>query len=418
MNLKNWARRALVVVAVTTTLAAAGQAHADSGVPTPSPSSGTVLATAALATAPRSPTAKPGNTAVKLAWLAPASNGGAKINSYRVQRATSAKGPWKSIAKPTVRRYRAVGLKNGTRYYFRVAAHNVAGWSTPSKVVSAVPRTVPTAPQSPTATPGNATVKLAWLAPSSNGGATIGKYRVQQASSASGPWTTIATPTVRSSTAGGLANGIRYYFHITAHNAAGWSTPSKVVSAVPRTVPTAPQAPTATPGNGTVELKWLAPSSSGGATTDKYAVQQWTNSVGPQIIADPTELSHAATGLTNGTTYYFAVRAHNAAGWSEWSTVVSAVPHTVPSAPLGLWANYNAPSGTTNVYWSPPASDGGAAIDNYHLVGGKGYPTWGLVTTSTSTPVVLGPGTWTLKVRAHNAAGYGEWSNDYIITIP
>jgi hypothetical protein len=153
MNVKNLTRRALVAVAVATSLAAAGHAEANSTVPTHSQRFDTVLATAISPTAPRSPIAKPANTAVKLAWLAPSSNGGASINGYRVQRATSKSGPWKTIAKPTVRRYRAGGLKNGVRYYFRVAAHNAAGWSAPGKVVSAVPRTVPSPPRSPTATP-------------------------------------------------------------------------------------------------------------------------------------------------------------------------------------------------------------------------------------------------------------------------
>jgi predicted phage tail protein len=160
MNLKNFARRALVVLAVTTPLAA-GHAQADNSAVVHAPRSHNVLATVAAPTAPRSPTATPRNAKVRLAWLAPTSNGGAAINKYRVQRAASATGPWKTIAKPTVRRYRAGGLANGKRYYFRVAAHNAAGWSTPSKVVSAVPRTVPTAPVSPVATPGNTSAKLA-----------------------------------------------------------------------------------------------------------------------------------------------------------------------------------------------------------------------------------------------------------------
>jgi LPXTG-motif cell wall-anchored protein len=71
MNLKNLARRALAVVAVTTTLAAAGNARADNIVTTPSQNTDTVLATAVVATAPRSPTATPGNTTVKLVWLEP-----------------------------------------------------------------------------------------------------------------------------------------------------------------------------------------------------------------------------------------------------------------------------------------------------------------------------------------------------------
>jgi titin len=365
MNLKNWARRALVVVAVATSVTAAGQAQADSIVPTRAQNTGTVLAAAVVATAPRSPTATPGNATVKLAWLAPSSNGGATINKYRVQRATSKSGPWKTIATPTVRRHRAGGLTNGTRYYFRIAAHNAAGWSSPSKVVTAVPRTVPTVPRSAKVTPGNTAVKLAWLAPSSNGGAKINTYRVQRATSASGPWKTVAKPTTRSYTAGGLTNGKRYYFRVAAHNGAGWSTPSNVVSGVPRTVPTAPLSLTASPGTEMVALSWSEPSSNGGATIDRYRVQQGTNGGPWASIADPTTLGHDAKGLTTANTYSFRIRAHNAAGWSAPSTVVQAVPYGVPRMPLN-------PSATVvndqlTITWSTPTYDGGKPVTKYYI---------------------------------------------------
>jgi hypothetical protein len=95
-----------------------------------------------------------------------------------------------------------------------------------------------TAPQSLVATPGNGTVKLTWKAPASNGGATIDKYAVQ--SYINGQWTNVAYPTGLGCTVSNLANGTQYSFRIRAHNAAGWSLVSTTVSAVPRTVPSAP----------------------------------------------------------------------------------------------------------------------------------------------------------------------------------
>jgi predicted phage tail protein len=420
MNLKTFARRALVVVAVTTSLAAAGNAHADNSAVVPAPRSGSVLATAAAPTAPRSPTATPRNTAVKLAWLTPSSNGGAKINKYRVQRATSAKGPWKTIATPTVRRYRVTGLTNGKRYYFRIAAHNAAGWSTPSKVISAVPRTVPTAPRSPTATPGNTTVKLSWLRPSSNGGAKINKYRVQRATSKSGPWKTIATPTTRYHTASGLTNGKRYYFRIRAHNSVGWSKPSTAVKAVPHTVPNAPLSLVATPGNSSVKLNWDPPAWSGGAKVNKYMVQHaalgsWHN------LTSTTELTYTATQLYNGSPYDFRVLAHNPAGWGTPSLPVQAVPFTNPAAPLKLTATSG--KDWINLTWNPPLGDGGRPIDSYlvyratSLDGTYSYVKYTQNLSYLETPLAAGTAYY-YKVFACNPAGCGPSSNVVSANVP
>ena len=376
MNLIHRARRTVLVTIAASTVAiaggAAGTAQVDAGV-APHPSTGMVatptsdltLTAVTTATAPRSPTAKPGNTRVKLAWLAPSSNGGAKVDKYRVQRKTSTRA-WKTIAKPTGRRYTATGLHNGTRSFFRVAAHNPAGWGPYSTVVKAVPRTLPTAPRSPMATPGNARVKLVWLAPSSNGGAPINKYAVQRSTTGTSGWTTIALPTTRHYTAGGLTNGTKYYFRVRAHNTAGWSPPSKVVNATPRTVPSAPQSLWAGNGNAAVELVWSKPASTGGAAIDSYRVQQAPSNKGPWTSAGTTDkLNYVVSPLTNGVTYHLRVRAHNTLGWGPFSTVVSAVPRTVPSAPTTPQAT--AGDKTVELTWQYPLDDGGLAVDNYRV---------------------------------------------------
>jgi predicted phage tail protein len=345
--------------------------------------------------------------------LAPSSNGGAPVNKYLVQRSRTGTSRWRTIGYPKRTWFKATGLTNGVRYYFRVRAHNRAGWGPYSKVVSAVPRTMPTAPRSPTAIPGNATVKLAWRRPSSNGGAVINKYAVQRAV-AGGPWKTIAYPTTRSHTAKGLTNGTKYYFRIRAHNAAGWSPASTAVNAVPRSVPTAPRSPTATPDNAIVILTWLAPSSSGAAPIDKYEVAHFTDQVNWTSLGTKTpggvQNGWTYGGLTNGTRYYFDVRAHSALGWGPYSTVVNATPRTVPTEPLSLTAS--AGDGTVYLTWSEPSSSGGATIDNYVI---RKAPTaagpWEDV-DSTSASGYTVPGltngtTYWFHVAAHNAAGNG-----------
>jgi titin len=289
--------------------------------------------------------------------------------------------------------------------------------SAPPSTVSLLAATAPTAPRSPVATRGNAWVKLTWLAPSSSGGAPVDKYAVQQWTGLG--WKNVAYPAGTGYTVRNLVNGTKYVFRVVAHNAAGWSPASTTVSAVPRTVPSAPRSPVATRGNASVKLTWLAPSSSGGAPVDKYDVQQWTG-LGWKNVAYAAGQGYTVTNLVNGSKYVFRVVAHNAAGWSPASTTVSAVPRTVPSAPLQCEAfNMGGDPHTLVVTWHPPASDGGAPIDfgEVHVIQNGAFVegAWsakGLVVTS------LPYGAYEVRVRSYNAAGAGPWCTVGIWLFP
>lgn len=86
--------------------------------------------------------------------------------------------------------------------------------------------------------------------------------------------------------------------------------PFLVASTVP-TAPTEPQNFTATPGDGEVTLSWTAPLNDGGAEITHYEV---SSDNGATWVTASTSNSHTFTGLTNGTTYTFKVRAVNSAG--------------------------------------------------------------------------------------------------------
>ncbi|CAM4524785.1 hypothetical protein FHS16_003459 [Paenibacillus endophyticus] len=53
----------------------------------------------------------------------------------------------------------------------------------------------------------------------------------------------------------------------------------------------------------------------------------------PQSEQLTARKSYAASGLTNGTLYYFVVKTVNAAGDSELSNEVTSIPLSVPQAP-------------------------------------------------------------------------------------
>jgi hypothetical protein len=91
----------------------------------------------------------------------------------------------------------------------------------------------------------------------------------------------------------------------------------------PAAVPAAPATLLASPGDGIVPLRWQQ---SFGATS--YAVQRATTSGGPYttIASNITGGSYTDNSVVNGTTYYYAVTATNAAGTSANSPEDSVTP--------------------------------------------------------------------------------------------
>ncbi len=90
------------------------------------------------------------------------------------------------------------------------------------------------------------------------------------------------------------------------------------------TVPSAPGTPTVSLGDGQASLSWAAPSSDGGDPIDDYAIEYSTNGSTWAVFADAVSTTRSATvtGLTNGTGYYFRLRATNAAGDGPYASVV------------------------------------------------------------------------------------------------
>ncbi|MGO1582308.1 MAG: Ig-like domain-containing protein [Actinomycetaceae bacterium] len=171
-------------------------------------------------------------------------------------------------------------------------------------------------------------VVLTWAAPVANGSPITG-YTVDTA----GHRQECATTTC---TVSGLTNGQEYTFTVIATNEVGDSEPSPPSApAVPDVRPERPDAPSAERGDGQAQVDWEVPVSRG-TPVERYDVQVSPAVGGGQISATGT--SHTWSGLTNGTSYTFRVRAHNGADepseWSAWSeAVVPAGPPSAPGAP-------------------------------------------------------------------------------------
>ena len=286
----------------------------------------TPVAPATVPGAPTGLTATPGNGQVSLSWSAPSSDGGSQITGYA---ATASPGGATCTTTGTLG-CTVTGLTNGTLYTFTVKATNGVGTGPASASASATPvapASPPGAPQSLTATPGNARVDLAWAAPSSNGGSPITGYRVYRAttSGAEALVATLGVVTTYADTA--RTNGTTYFYQVAAVNAAGIGPRSAEVSAKPATVPTAPRSPSAArnPTKG-VTLAWTAPSSNGGSAVTGYRVYRGTISGSETfLVAIGNVTTYVDAATTAGVRYYYRLSAVNAVGEGPLSSRVNAI---------------------------------------------------------------------------------------------
>ena len=274
---------------------------------------------------------------------------------YRQKKGSGEFGDWFDISDSDISAnetentltHTVTGLSNGRVYTFELWAVNISGYS----VVSSDTATpLWPAPANLAATPDHGRVHLEW-----DGVSGAKRYTV----TTTGPfvnWSsslTFGAPPSKVRESIGLniplTNDTAYTFMVWAKDAGGTRTSvkaSETATPTEQNLPTAPIISSVTPGDQQVTLSWDDPDN---ITIIKYQVRWkdsddsnytvWANITNPNPYASPPTppTTYTATGLTNGTTYTFEVRAGNGTGEGAASSV-DATPIAIPNAPENLSA--------------------------------------------------------------------------------
>ena len=265
---------------------------------------------------PSAPVVKIGNSSTSgkpmLTW-----NAVSGATSYKVYRATSQKGTYSLLGTVTATSYTNTGAKAGTTYYYKVKAVNSAGESAYSNIVSGKAKAAPAAPS---VTAGNSSTgkpRLTWKAVS---GAV--SYRIYRSESRGTGYSLLGTTSSTSYVNTGAAAGKTYYYRVKAVNRDGMASGYSNIVSGKATLPAPALNIGLSVSSGKPMLAWDAVP---GATS--YRIYRSTSrGTGYSLLATTTSTSYVNTSAAKGTTYYYRVKACNAAGLSPYSNIVSVRP--------------------------------------------------------------------------------------------
>lgn len=362
------------------------------GIGASSAPSNAIVPTEALPGAPTGVTAAKGNSQAAVSFNAALANG-SPITLYTVTSSPDNKTETGASSPITV-----TGLTNGKAYTFKVTATNGVGTG-PASMPSApvTPSSVPDAPTITNVTAGVLSATVTFKTPAFNGGSPITGYTV-----ISDPDGVVKTGKASPITVSGLRFGVPYTFSMTATNAIGTSSlcaPSNAIAPIAQ-VPGAPTAVTAVRGDAEATVSFTPPAYDGGTPVTSYTV---TSSYGGKSATGPGS-PITVTGLANGSSYAFSVKATNLMGTGPASVYSKAVtPATIPDAPkIGIVTKG---VGQATVPFSAPAFNGGSAITSYTVTSDPG----GITASKGGSPIIVtgltGGTSYTFTVTATNAIG-------------
>lgn len=257
-------------------------------------------------------------------------------------------------------------LVNGVEYHYKIALETLAGleWT---ENFTAIPHTVPEAPQGLTAQGHLGYISLNWSAPLDDGGAEVLGYKVFSSTGELEP-AYLAEVQGTEFICSGLTVGVRYSFQVCAVNRAGEGKLSEVVAETCGLLPSVPEETLARAGQGYVQLSWSSPLNPGTGGVMSYEVLRSGGAGHKLITVDSSPLNDST--VNNGVTYTYQIRAVNPVGPGDWSEAVTATPTWEGDRPDKV-GNLTAAAGEDYIFltWNAP-DDGGQPILRYDLYRG------------------------------------------------
>jgi transcriptional regulator CtsR len=350
---------------------------------------------------------------INLTWTDQSTN----ETGFEIERKTGAVGTYAQIGTTAanITTYSDSGRAEGTTYFYRVRAANGTGNSAYSNEASATTSaSLPVAPANLSATAfSSSQINLSWTDQSTNETG----FQIERKTGAGGTYALIGTRPANDTSEGdgGLAGGATYFYRVRAVNGAGNSAYSNEASATTPLHEVPANLSATAVSSTTIYLTWTYQS----ANQTGFQIERKTGAGGTYaliVTVASNATTYIDTGRTEGTTYFYRVRAVVGTGnYSAYSNEASATTSSsLPAAPVNLSAAAVSPS-QINLSWTDQSgNETGFQIERKTGAGG----TYALIVTKAANSTTysdsgVAEGTaYFYRVRAANGAGNSAYSNE------